>query len=47
MKKVLYVTNLPTPYKVAFFNLLSREIKLTVVYEREKASDRDAKWKFG
>lgn len=39
MKKVLYVTNLPAPYKVTFFNLLSREVELTVVYKREKASD--------
>lgn len=45
MKKVLYVTNLPAPYKVTFFNLLSREMELTVVYERKKAADRDAKWK--
>ena len=45
MKKVLYVTNLPAPYKVNFFNILSREVELTVVYEREKASNRDSKWK--
>lgn len=45
MKKVLYVTNLPAPYKVEFFRLLSKNINLTVVYEREKASDRDDKWK--
>lgn len=44
MKKVLYVTNLPAPYKVEFFNLLSANIDLTVVYERKKASDRDDKW---
>lgn len=45
MKRVLYVTNLPAPYKITFFNLLSMEVELTVVYERETASDRDAKWK--
>lgn len=45
MKKILYVTNLPAPYKITFFNLLSMEVELTVVYERETASDRDAKWK--
>lgn len=45
MKKILYVTNLPAPYKVTFFNLLSKEVELTVVYEREKASNRDSKWK--
>lgn len=44
MKKVLYVTNLPAPYKVDFFNLLSREVELTVVCEREIASNRDAGW---
>lgn len=45
MKRVLYVTNLPALYKVMFFELLSRDIDLTVVYERKKASDRDDKWK--
>ena len=45
MKKILYVTNLPAPYKVLFFNLLSENVDLTVVYEREKASNRDDKWK--
>lgn len=45
MKKVLYVTNLPAPYKITFFNLLGKDVELTVIYEREKASNRDDKWK--
>lgn len=43
--KVLYVTNLPAPYKVAFFNELSRFVELTVVYERATATNRDKQWK--
>lgn len=42
--KVLYQTNLPSPYTVDFFNLLGQECDLTVLYERHTASDRDAKW---
>lgn len=44
MRKILYVTNLPAPYKIAFFDLLSKEVDLTVVYERKTAADRDDKW---
>lgn len=42
--KVLYQTNLPSPYSVEFFNLLGKDCDLTVLYERRKASDRDDKW---
>lgn len=45
MKKVLYVTNLPAPYKIAFFEELSKKINLTVAYERKKASNRNNEWK--
>lgn len=43
MKKVLYLTNLEVPYRVAFFNQLAKQCDLTVLYERKK-STRDAKW---
>lgn len=43
-KKLLYLTNLPAPYKIDFFNLLSKEFDLTVVAERRSADDRDPKW---
>lgn len=45
MKKVLFVTNLPAPYKITYFNRLSEQVDLTVIYERENAADRDSKWK--
>ena len=43
--KVLYLTNIPSPYKVNFFNELAKKCDLTVIYERESASDRDKNWK--
>ena len=33
MKKILYFTNLPAPYKVEFFNHLSKLVDLTVIFE--------------
>jgi len=42
--KVLYLTNLPTPYRVDFFNALGDLCDLTVIYERDSASDRDPRW---
>ncbi len=43
--KLLFVTNLPSPYRVDFFNELGKHCELTVCYERKSASDRDEKWK--
>ena len=45
MKRVLYVTNLPAPYKIDYFECMSRSLELTVIYERKLASNRDQKWK--
>ncbi len=39
--KVLFLTNIPSPYRVDFFNELGKYCELTVLYEREKADDRD------
>lgn len=44
MKKILYMTNLPVPYKIDFFNELGRNMNLTVVFERRTASDREDSW---
>ncbi len=41
---VLFLTNIPSPYRVAFFTELSRQCELTVVYERPSAADRHAAW---
>lgn len=42
--KVLYLTNLSSPYRVDFFNELSKYCELTVLFERKKADDRDDNW---
>ena len=42
--KVLYVTNIAAPYRVDFFNDLSKYCDLTVLFERKKAVDRNDEW---
>lgn len=42
--KVLFTTNIPSPYRVDFFNQLGKLCDLTVVYERNRSSARNAKW---
>lgn len=42
--KLLFITNVPSPYRVAFFNELGRHCDLTVCFERKAAADRDVKW---
>ncbi|MFZ7942501.1 glycosyltransferase family 4 protein [Neobacillus sp. 19] len=42
--KVLFLTNIPSPYRVDFFNELGKNFELTVLYERKQAKDRDEKW---
>lgn len=44
MVKVLYVTNLPAPYRIDFLTLLAQRVDLTVLYERKSAQNRDNKW---
>ncbi len=43
--KVLWITNIPSPYRVNFFNKLGEKCNLTVLFERGSASDRDESWK--
>lgn len=43
--KVLWITNIPSPYRVNFFNMLGENCNLTVLFERGSASDRDESWK--
>lgn len=42
--KVLFTTNILSPYRVDFFNELGRYCDLTVVYERGNANSRNKKW---
>lgn len=44
MKKVLYLTNIETPYRVRFFNELAKFCDLTVLYETRGTEDRDQAW---
>ena len=44
MKRVLYLTNIPAPYTVDFFNELGKFFELTVVFEAKNASERDSSW---
>lgn len=43
--RVLFLTNIPSPYRVDFFNELGKYCDLTVLYERMNASDRNINWK--
>lgn len=43
--KVLFLTNIPSPYRVDFFNEFGKYCDLTVTFEGKKATDRDNKWK--
>ena len=42
--KVLFTTNIPSPYRIDFFNELSRYCDLTVLCERNYANDRNDEW---
>lgn len=42
--KVLFITNIPSPYRVDFFNELGRFCDLTVIFERRNATDRVKQW---
>lgn len=43
-RKVLFITNIPSPYRVDFFNELGAHCALTVLFEREKSEDREVNW---
>ncbi len=42
--RVLFLTNVPSPYRVDFFNEIGKAVDLTVVFERENAKSRNAEW---
>lgn len=42
--KILFLTNIPSPYRVDFFNELGKNCDLTVAFEGKNATDRNIKW---
>lgn len=44
MKKVLFLANLPSTYRVDFFRELGKYCELTVLFELRHAKDRNDKW---
>lgn len=42
--KILFLTNIPSPYRVDFFNALGKLCDLTVLFENHAAKSRDASW---
>ena len=42
---VLFLANIPSPYRVEFFNELGKKCKLTVTFEGKTATDRNKEWK--
>ena len=45
MKTVIFCTNLPSPYRVDFFNEFGKYCELTVLYERHSSAERNVAWK--
>lgn len=43
-KKILFLTNIPSPYMVNFFNELGAKTELTVLFEKNKSDSRDISW---
>ena len=45
MKKILYITTIPSPYRVTYFNELGKKCDLTVLFEKSGSDERDNTWK--
>lgn len=43
--KVLIMSNIPSPYRVNFYNELGKRCDLTVLFETDSSTERDASWK--
>lgn len=44
-KRILWLTNIPSPYRVDFFNELGKQCELTVLFEKGASDERDESWK--
>ena len=43
--KLLFLSNVPSPYRVDFFNELGKYCDLTVLFEKTTSDERDESWK--
>lgn len=43
--KILVLTNIPSPYRIDFFNEWGRYCDLTVIFEKEASEERNNSWK--
>ena len=43
--KVLWLTNIPSPYRVDFFNEFGKLCNLTVIFEKKSSTERNESWK--
>lgn len=41
---ILWITNVPAPYRVDFFNELGKAVELTVLFEKNTSDERDKLW---
>lgn len=41
---ILYITNVPSPYRVDYFNELGKFCNLTVLFEKSTSDERDSSW---
>jgi len=44
MKRILFITNLPTPYRVDFYSELGKHSDLTVIFEGKRPGDLTFNW---
>ena len=44
-KRVLFISNIPSPYNVAYLNELGKRMHVTAVFERGFSDERDNSWK--
>ncbi|MFQ8632092.1 MAG: glycosyltransferase family 4 protein [Intestinibacter bartlettii] len=42
--RVLFLTNVPSPYRIDFFNELGKQCDLTVLFETQSAKSRNSEW---
>lgn len=42
---MLFLTNVPSPYRVDFFNELGKQCDLTVLFEKTTSDERDNSWR--